>query len=167
VLYDAPREIIGVVGNVRQDRYQYTPAPQMYVPYPQMPAKQDMSLSLDLLVATYIIRTNENPATLIPALRKTVGDVDRSQPLMNVVSVEQYAAGQLQDLRHYAILLSVFGGVSTLLSFIGLFGVMANAVSQRTNEIGIRVALGATSKAVLQLVGVRGSPLSAAVCCLG
>jgi putative ABC transport system permease protein len=167
VLYDVPREIVGVVGNVRQDRYQYNPTAQMYVPYPQIPAKQDMSLSLDLLVATYILRTSENPANLISTLRKTVAAVDKSQAVTNMVSIEQYAAGQLQDLRHYAILLSTFGGISTLLSFIGLFGVMANAVSQRTNEIGIRVALGATSKAVLALVGRQGFTLVAMGMALG
>jgi predicted permease len=167
MIYDGPREIVGVVGNVRQDRYQYSPQPQLYVPYLQLPSKLDMSLSFEVLVPTYIVRTNASAAGLIPALRKAVSDVDRTQPLTNVLSVEQYAAGQLQDLRHYAALLSLFGAVSILLSFIGLFGVMAHAVSQRTNEIGIRVALGASSRTVLALIGREGLILAGVGMALG
>ena len=156
LLYDQPREIVGIVGDVRQDRYQYTPQPQMYVPRAQLPAKMDMTLSFDILVATFVVRTNADPAALVPALRKTAAEVDPNQAINNVLTVEQYAAGQLQDLTHYTILLSIFGGISALLSFIGLFGVMANAVAQRTNEIGIRVALGATSASVLGLIVRQG-----------
>jgi putative ABC transport system permease protein len=137
LLYDQPREIVGIVGDVRQDRYQYAPQPQMYVPRAQLPPKMDMTLSFDILV-------------------------DRNQAINNVLTVEQYAAGQLQDLKHYAILLSIFGGISALLSFVGLFGIMTHAVSQRTNEIGIRVALGASSGAVLGMIARQGLILVAA-----
>jgi putative ABC transport system permease protein len=150
------------VGNVRQDRYQYAPQPQMYVPRAQLPAKMDMTISFDVLVATFLVRTNSDPATLVPSLRKAAADVDRNQAINNVLTVEQYAAGQLQDLKHYAILLSIFGGISGLLSFVGLFGIMAHAVSQRTNEIGIRVALGASSGAVLAMIARQGLILVAA-----
>jgi putative ABC transport system permease protein len=161
LLYDQPREIVGIVGDVRQDRYQYVPQPQMYVPRSQLPPKMDMTLSFDILVATFLVRTNSDPAALIPSLRKAAADVDRNQAINNVLTVEQYAAGQLQDLKHYAILLSIFGGISALLSFVGLFGIMAHAVSQRTNEIGIRVALGASSGSVLGLIARQGLALVA------
>ncbi len=162
LLFDQPREIVGVVGDVRQDRYQYVPQAQMYVPRAQLPPKMDMTLSFDILVATFVIRTNSDPSVLAPAFRKAAADVDRNQAINNVLTVEQYASGQLQDLKHYAILLSIFGGVSALLSFVGLFGVMAHAVSQRTNEIGIRVALGATSGRVMRLIVRQGLSLVAA-----
>jgi putative ABC transport system permease protein len=161
VLFDQPREIVGIVGDVRQDRYQYVPQAQMYVPRSQLPAKMDMTVSFDILVATFVIRTNSDPAALVPGLRKAAADVDRNQAINNVFTVEQYAAGQLQDLKHYAILLSIFGGMSALLSFVGLFGIMAHAVSQRTGEIGIRVALGATSGSVLGLIVRQGFTLVA------
>src|SRR5262249_51127799 len=115
-----------------------------------------MTLSLDVLVGTYVVRAKTDAAAIVPALRKAVTEADRGSSVTNVLTVEQYAAGQLQDLRHYAILLSVFGGISVLLSAVGLFGMMAQAVSQRTNEIGIRVALGATSRVVLALVTKQG-----------
>jgi putative ABC transport system permease protein len=116
----------------------------------------DMTLSFDVLVATFIMRTNGNPASLVPSLRSTVGEVDRNQAVTNILTVEQYAAGQLQDLNHYATLLSVFGGVSVLLALVGLVGIMAHTVSQRTNEIGIRMALGASSGSVLGLIARQG-----------
>jgi putative ABC transport system permease protein len=161
LLYDQPREIVGIVGDVRQDRYQYVPQPQMYVPRAQLPPKMDMTISFEVLVATFLVRTNSDPAAIVPALKKAAADVDRNQAVNNVLTVEQYAAGQLQDLKHYAILLSIFGGISALLSFVGLFGIMAHAVSQRTNEIGIRVALGASSGSVLGLVARQGLVLVA------
>jgi len=83
------------------------------------------------------------------------------------MTVEQYAAGQLDDLRHYAAMLSIFGSISVLLSMIGLAGIMAHAVSQRTNEIGIRVALGARSNSVLGLVARQGFALVAIGMLLG
>jgi putative ABC transport system permease protein len=156
LLYDQPREIIGVVGDVRQNRYQYASQPQMYVPRMQMPSKMDMTLSFDVLVGTFIVRTHGNPANLEPLLRKAANEVDRTLALTNMRTVEQYAAGQLQDLRHYATLLSIFGGISILLCFVGLFGITAHSVSQRTHEIGIRVALGATSGSVLTLIARQG-----------
>jgi putative ABC transport system permease protein len=162
LLFDQPREIVGIVGDVRQDRYQYVLQPQMYVPRAQLPPKMDMTVSFDILVATFLIRTNSDPAALVPSLRRAAADVDRNQAINNVLTVEQYAAGQLQDLKHYAILLSIFGGISALLSFVGLFGIMAHAVSQRTNEIGIRVALGASSGSVLGLIASQGLILIAA-----
>lgn len=162
LLFDQPREIVGIVGDVRQDRYQYAPQAQMYVPRAQLPAKMDMTVSFDILVATFVVRSNSDPAALVPSLRKVAADVDRNQAINNVLTVEQYAAGQLQDLKHYAVLLSVFGGISALLSFVGLLGIMAHAVSQRTNEIGIRVALGATSGSVMGLIARQGMALVAA-----
>jgi len=156
LLFDQPRLIVGVAGDVRQDRYQYASQPQIYVPRAQLPPKMDMTLSFDVLVATFIVRTGGSPAGLVPSLRKTVADVDRNQAVTNVLTVEQYAAGQLQDLNHYATLLSIFGGVSVLLSLVGLVGVMVHAVSQRTNEIGIRMALGAGSGSVMGLVARQG-----------
>jgi putative ABC transport system permease protein len=155
-LYDPPREVIGVVGDIRQDRYQLGQSLQMYIPRSQLPTTMDMTFSFDALVATFIVRTNVNTASLIPSFRKIMADVDRNQAVTNVMTIEQYAAAQLRDLRQYVMLLSIFGAISVLLSFVGLFGVMANTVSQRRNEIGIRVALGASSRTVLALIGKQG-----------
>jgi predicted permease len=159
VVYDQPREIVGVVGDVRQNRYEYVPQAQMYVPRVQLPRKMDMTLGLQLMVGTFVVRTKGDAAPLVSALRKAVGEVDRTLAVTHAQTVDEYAAGQLEDLRHYTALLSIFGGMSILLSVAGLFGIMAHAVSQRTNEIGIRVALGANAGAIQGLVARQGMVL--------
>jgi ABC-type antimicrobial peptide transport system permease subunit len=89
---------------------------------------------------------------VIPALRAALHEVSPALPVSSIRTVEEYAAGQLQDVQQYATLLSLFGGISVVLALTGIFGVMVSTVSQRTNEIGIRVALGATAGNVLKLV---------------
>ena len=69
MLYDQPREIVGLVGDVRQNRYEYAPEPQMYVPRAQLPRKMDMALSFDVEIATFIVRAKGDPATLVPSSR--------------------------------------------------------------------------------------------------
>jgi putative ABC transport system permease protein len=154
---DAPREIVGVVGDVRQDRYQRTGVPQLYVPRVQLPRRMDMTLSQQImLVNTFIARVTVDPASLTPALRSVVADVDPTQVVTNIRTVEQYAAGQLNHLRAYTVVLSVFGSVSILLAVIGIYGILAHLVSQRRREIGIRLALGARPAMVLRLVVGQG-----------
>jgi putative ABC transport system permease protein len=159
VVDDLPRQIVGVVGNVRQDRYQTRPQPQVYVPRTQMPSFMDMTMSFEILVPSFVVRTTEDPATVIPGLRAALHEVSPALPVSSIRTVEEYAAGQLQDVQQYATLLSLFGGISVVLALTGIFGVMVNTVSQRTNEIGIRVALGATTGDVLKLVIRQGLKL--------
>jgi len=85
-------------------------------------------------------------------MRAAVRDVDPTTAFSSVRTVNEYAVAQLQDLRQYTALLSLFGTISALLCVIGIFGVMAHAVMQRRNEIGIRLALGATGASVLRLI---------------
>lgn len=159
VVDDWPRQIVGVVGNVRQDRYQTRPQPQVYVPRTQLPSFMDMTMSFEILVPSFVVRTAGDPATVIPALRAALHDVSPTLPVSSIRTVEEYAAGQLQDVQQYATLLSLFGGISVVLVLTGIFGVMMNTVSQRTSEIGIRVALGATAPDVLKLVIGQGLKL--------
>jgi len=159
VVDDLPRQIVGVVGNVRQDRYQTRPQPQVYVPRTQLPSFMDMTMSFEILVPSFVVRTAGDPATTMPALRAALHDVSPALPVSSIRTVEEYAAGQLQDVQQYATLLSLFGGISVVLALTGIFGVMLNTVSQRTNEIGIRVALGATAGDVLKLVIGQGLKL--------
>ena len=167
VVDDLPRQIIGVVGNVRQDRYQTRPQPQVYVPRTQLPSFMDMTMSFEILVPSFIVRTAGNPDVVMPALRAALHDVSPALPVSSIRTVEEYAAGQLQDVQQYATLLSLFGGISVMLALTGIFGVMVNTVSQRTNEIGIRVALGATDGDVLKLVIGQGLKLIIAGLSLG
>jgi predicted permease len=159
VLDDLPRQIVGIVGDVRQDRYQTRPQAQVYVPRTQLPSFMDMSMSFEILVPSFVIRTAGDPGLVIPALRAALHDVAPALPVSSIRTVEDYAAGQLQDVQQYATLLSLFGGISVMLALTGIFGIMVSTVSQRTNEIGIRMALGATAGNVLKLVIGQGFKL--------
>jgi putative ABC transport system permease protein len=152
LLFDAPREIVGVVGDVRQNRYQPRAQPQMYFPRVQLPRQMDMTLAQAAMVTTFVMRTSGEPSTLGPVLRSTVAGVNPTLAVSRIRTVEDYASAQLQDLRQYSLLLSIFGGISVALAIVGLFGVTAQAVTLRTNEIGIRRALGAGTGSVLRLI---------------
>ena len=161
VLDDPPREIVGVVGDVRQDRYQSAPVPQVYVPRTQLPYRMDMQMSLEVLVTTLVVRAAGDAVSLVPALRAAVRDVDATISVSSARTVEDYAADQLQELSQYAAVLGVFGAISVTLAVIGILGVMAQAVGQRANEIAVRMALGAQSLNVLGLVLRQGLMLIA------
>jgi putative ABC transport system permease protein len=156
VLDDPPREIVGVVGDVRQDRYQSTPSPQLYVPRSQLPFRMDMTMSLELLVTTFVVRAEGNPIALVPVLRAAITEVNPSLPVSSVRTVEEYAAAQLQELRQYAAVLGLFGALSVTLAVVGLVGVMAQTVGYRAHEIAIRLALGAQTRSVLHLLLAQG-----------
>jgi putative ABC transport system permease protein len=166
-LDDPPREIVGVVGDVRQDRYQSSPVPQLYVPRAQLPYRMDMQMALEVLVTSFVVRTAGDPAALVPALRVAASEVNATLSVSSARTVEDYAAGQLQQLRQYAAVLGLFGGMAVALAVIGILGVMAHAVGQRLTEIAIRVALGAHALDVLGLVLRRGVILIAGGLAIG
>jgi putative ABC transport system permease protein len=149
-LFDRPREIVGIVGDVRQDRYELRNRPQLFVPMSQLPARMDMALNLETSVTTFVIRTGGADAGgLIQQLRGKVYEVDATAAVSNPQSVEDYSASQLRNLRHYSGLLAVFALLSLTLSVAGLFALTSHAVSQRTSEIGLRRALGAPAGSIL------------------
>lgn len=150
---DAPaREVVGVVGDVRQDRYQRVAQPQIYVPRLQVPRQMDMARALDFLLTSIVVRTEGNVTGMEAALRESVQSVDPTLPVSQIRTVEEYASRQSQDLRRATVLLSTFGSISMALALIGIFGVVSHLVNQRWVELGIRIALGADRRQVLALV---------------
>lgn len=150
---DAPvREVVGIVQNVRQDRYQRVPQPQMYIPRPQLPRRMDNAVALDLLQTAVVVRTDSGLSGMDATLRAAVQQVVPAVPVSKIRAVKDYAAGQIQDLRRATLLLSTFGIIAMALALVGIFGVVSHLVSQRRGEIGIRLAMGAESREVLALV---------------
>jgi predicted permease len=156
ILYDPPREIVGVAGDIIQNRFQLEAQAQIYVPRGQLPLKMDMVVALEVLPTTYIVRTHGEPGSMVASIRSAIREVDRVQPINKIRSVDEFSSGQLANLRQFVALLALFGGISVTLAVVGLFGIMAHTVARRTNEIGIRVALGASAPAVLGLLARQG-----------
>jgi putative ABC transport system permease protein len=164
---EQPRVIVGVVGDSAIGRFQRQPTPMLYVPHLQQQNRwQGPAWDYRAMMA-FVMRTDGEPMALAPAVRRAVAEIDRSKPAGNIRTVEQYLGQQARGLELYATLLSIFGVAAGLLAALGIYGVMAYTVAQRTREIGIRVALGAAGTNVMRLVILRAVILIAIGLVLG
>jgi predicted permease len=155
---EQPRQIIGVVGDVRDDALNQDPEPGMYLPNAQVP-DAIQALNVKLTPLAWVIRTRVDPMTLGAPVEEELRKVS-GLPVSDVRTMDETVSRSTARARFHMLLMSVFGGVSLLLAAIGIYGLMAYSVEQRTQEIGIRVALGAEPDDVRRMVMKQGITLA-------
>jgi predicted permease len=158
--------VVGVVKDVKQESWMNAPSNEIYLPFQQ---SRDFFAGTagHLTAMTIVVRTTVEPQSLAAAAQETVRSLDRNRPVSNVVTMDQVVADTLWQQRFNLQLIGLFAGVALLMAAVGLYGVMSYSVTQRTQEVGLRMALGAQQRDVMKLVVGQGMKLALVGAALG
>jgi len=149
--------VVGIVGDIKYDWSDRGPQPTIYSSYHQDPRPY-----------TYLsIRASGDPTAIIAVVRSQIAAVDSEQPVFNVKTLERVISESVVGLSYVAVMMTVLGLIALVLASVGVYGVMAYSVTERTHEIGIRMTLGAGKSEVLRLVMVKGLVLTGAGLVIG
>jgi putative ABC transport system permease protein len=157
-----PREtmaaIVGVVADLRYTKLDEEPGAEVYIPYRQANALREVDV---------VLRASRSPLTVAAAARRTVAAIDPSRPVYDVQTLEQALADSIAPRRFNLLLLGIFAGAALLLAVVGVYGVMSYSVTQRTREVGVRMALGAGRRTVVRMIVWQGLAVSGAGMAVG
>ena len=156
---DQPRQIIGVVSDIRDNGLNNNPGPTMYVPQSQLPDGIN-ALNSRILPQAWVVRTKVEPHSLIMPIQKELSDASGGLALAPIRTMDEIVSRSTRSTDFNTLVLTIFAGTALLLAAIGIYGLMAYSVEQRTQEIGIRLALGAEYGRVRNMVVFQGMRLA-------
>lgn len=162
---ERPRQVIGVVGNVRQDSLGVEAQPEIFASFLQQPSVVSGHGYQNRVHMTIVVRALSESVAIAAAVRKIAAEMDDSQPIYEIRGMSDVLSQSTSLSRMYARLLELLAGLALFLSTIGVYGVVSHSVVQRTGEIGLRIAIGASTTDIFRLIFSQGGKL--VICSLG